>query len=71
MCMRYTVDSAYAHNNNYYSFFVKHFSLTVFEKLAYAKTLVEELKNKSAKLDCKVDDVQEIVANFKCAFKSL
>ena len=43
----------------------------MFEKLAYAQTLVEELKNKSAELDCKVDDVQEIVANFKCAFKSL
>ena len=43
----------------------------MFEKFAYAKTLVEELKNKSAELDCKVDDVQEIVANFKCAFKSL
>ena len=33
--------------------------------------MVEKLQNKSAELDCKVDDVQEIVGNFKCAFDSL
>ena len=45
--------------------------MTVFEKLQHAKALVEELQNKSAALDCKVDDVQDSVTNFKYAFKSL
>ena len=47
------------------------FCLIGFDKIAYAKELVEKLQNKSAELDCKVDDVQEIVGNFKCAFDSL
>ena len=48
------------------------FSVAVIsEKIFYAKELLEKLKEKSADLDWKVCEVQEVVENFKCGFEKL
>ena len=45
--------------------------IIVSDKIALVKELVGKVKNKSADLDWKVDDLQQAVSNFKCGFDTL